>query len=222
VIYCASRHIVFTILPLLKKWLCLQLEVQLPLPKNALVIIKFINDKMIQMYFFYYSIISYLPFKARKTRLRARGSFVFCKNKNGVFTFIPFDPKKIKIISEGVFVLLIWFCCNSQVVSRVFGYFKMHNLLFKFEDGWRVFQTSQQVGTSGLFLGGACDAQIAPNVAFQGGVCCTSPLLSQWWGVCSRSWHLRALEVSFSLPPLLENRVGHCKKTRKHDYLFVK
>jgi len=30
-----------------------------------------------------------------------------------------------------------------------------------------VFRTSQQVGASSLFLGGACDAQIAPNVAFQ-------------------------------------------------------
>ena len=135
-IYSASRHIVFTILPLLKKkWLCLQLEVQLPLPKNVLVIIKFIENKMIRIYFFYYSVITYLYFKARKTRLWARGSFVFCKNKNGVFTFIPSDPKKIKTISESVFVLLIWFCCNYQVASRIFRYFNMHKLLFKFEDG---------------------------------------------------------------------------------------
>jgi len=60
---------------------------------------------MIWIYFFYYSVTTYLYLKARKTRLLARGSFVFRKNKNGVFTFIPFDPKKIKIISKGVFVL---------------------------------------------------------------------------------------------------------------------
>jgi hypothetical protein len=63
----------------------------------------------------------------------------------------PFDPKKIKIVSEGVFVLLIWFCCNSQVVSKVFGYFNMHKLLFKFEGGWCMLQTSQQVGFFGPF-----------------------------------------------------------------------
>jgi hypothetical protein len=70
-------------------------------------------------------------------------------------------------------------------------------------------------------LGDACGVQIAPKVAFQGGVCCTSPPLSQWWGACSRSWHGRALDTSFSLPPslLLRNRVVHCKK--KKVWLFI-
>jgi len=77
-IYCAYRHIVFTLLPLLKKLLCLQLEVQLPLLKNALVIIKFIDNKMVWIYLFCYIV---------KIRLPARGSLIFCKNKNGVFIF---------------------------------------------------------------------------------------------------------------------------------------
>ena len=91
---------------------------------------------MVRIYLFCYSV---------KIRLRVRGSLIFCKNKNGVFTFIPFDPKIIMIVSEGVFVFLIWFCCNSQVVSRVFGYFNIHKLLFKFKGGRCVLRISQQV-----------------------------------------------------------------------------
>jgi len=53
---------------------------------------------MIWIYFFYYSVTTYLSFKARKTRLQ--GLFCPLQNKNGVFTFIPFDPKKIKLLAR--------------------------------------------------------------------------------------------------------------------------
>ena len=114
-IYCASRHIVFTILPLLKKWLCLQLEVQLPLPKNALVIIIFIKDKMIWIYFFYYSVTTYLYLKARKTRLLARALLSFAKTKTVCLHSYPLTLKKLRLLVRmflsfwyGFVVILKW------------------------------------------------------------------------------------------------------------------
>ena len=133
-IYCASRHNFFTILPLLKKIVMLAIRGPITFTKECISHYKIYENKMVQIYLFCYTV---------KIRLREKGSLIFCKNKNGVFTFIPFDPKKIKTVSERVFVLLIWICCNSQVVSRAFGYFNMHKLLFKFEDGWHLFRTSQ-------------------------------------------------------------------------------
>jgi hypothetical protein len=46
------------------------------------------NDPII---FFCYNIITDLHLKARKIMLRKRGSFVFCKTKNNVFTSISYN-----------------------------------------------------------------------------------------------------------------------------------
>jgi len=76
----------------------------------------------------------------------ASQSFLFFLNNK--ITALSFHFEKIKTTREGVFVFFIWFCCNSQVESGIFGFFNINKLLFKFGGGRRVLCTHKQVGVA--------------------------------------------------------------------------
>ena len=55
---------------------------------------------------------------------------------NSEDTKLPLVFEKNKVVYNGVFVVLIWFCYKYQVGSGIINYFYVYKLLFILKNGW--------------------------------------------------------------------------------------